>query len=266
MMSIRMADVLKYAALGVGLMILGATTAGAEKLKLGIEATYPPFVMQAADGSLTGFEPDLATEMCKRMQADCEFEPMEFKALIPSLIGGRIDMIVSQLTPLPERLERTEFTIPMIYNPEGFVVPATWTGGYDNAAFKGKSIGVIRGTSQAVYVAANYPDAVMKEYDNADEIKLDLLAGRIDAAFGGKLSWAYNFIERDEGKEWKLSEEDFWAAGEKQGMSWAAQKGNTELVDKANAALQSIVADCTYTRFRKKYMAQRFLPEEAKCE
>lgn len=265
-MTVRLSYMLKGSIAILSLALIGTQAANADKLKLGIEATYPPFVMQTTDGSLAGFEPDLATEMCKRMKADCEFEPMEFKALIPSLIGGRLDMIVSQLTPLPERLERTEFTIPMIFNPEGFVVSKTWSAGYQNADFTGKKIGANRGTSQAKYIKTNYPDATLKEYDNIDEIKLDLLSGRLDAAFGGKLSWAYGFVEKPVGADWKLSPEDFWAAGEKKGMSWAAQKGNTELVKRANEALRSIIADCTYTKFRKKYMAQRFLPEEANCE
>ena len=62
-----------------------------------------------------------------------------------------------------------------------------------------------------------------------------------------------------------LSEPDFWAAGEKVGMSWAVQKGEMALVKKANAALQSIIDDCTYTKIRKKYLSVQLLEEESKC-
>jgi polar amino acid transport system substrate-binding protein/arginine/ornithine transport system substrate-binding protein len=39
-------------------------TARADKLTFGNEGFYPPFSMVDASGKLTGFEPDLAREMC----------------------------------------------------------------------------------------------------------------------------------------------------------------------------------------------------------
>jgi arginine/ornithine transport system substrate-binding protein len=253
-------------AIAVSLAASSAQTASAQalKLKLGNEGTYPPFSMTGADGSLSGLEPDLAREMCKRLGADCEIVPMDFKMLLPSLTEGKIDMIVSQLTPLPERLEASEFTIPIILNPEGFVVPKSWDRGYDDAAFKGKRIGVPPGTSLAKYVQEQLPGAI-PVLVGSSQIKNDLLAGKLDATFGHKIYWRLNLIDKPEGQDWKLSEPDFWAAGKKVGMSWAVRKGDKSLLAKVNEALGSMVADCTYTRIRKQYLSMQLLPKEAKC-
>ena len=72
-----------------------AAPAQAAKLLLGNEGTYPPFSILGTDGSLSGLEPDLARAMCERMEAECEIVTMDFSALLPSLISGKIDMIVS---------------------------------------------------------------------------------------------------------------------------------------------------------------------------
>jgi ABC-type amino acid transport substrate-binding protein len=67
-------------------MLAAVAPAEAEKLLVGNEGVYPPFSIVASDGTLTGFEPDLAREVCKRMGDDCEFVVMDFKALIPSIL------------------------------------------------------------------------------------------------------------------------------------------------------------------------------------
>lgn len=250
---------------GVLLAVAISTPAQADKLKLGNEGTYPPFSILGTDGSLSGLEPDLARAMCERMGADCEIIAMDFSALLPSLISGKLDMIVSQLTPLPERLEATEFTIPVIMNPEGFVVPKGWSKGYDNAAMSGMRLGVYKGSSHAKYVETELPGATPVYFENNDQMLLDLQAGRIDGVFGGKINWSTLLIDTPAGADWMISPPDFWASGEKAGMSWAIQKGEMGLLEKANAALQSLIDDCTYTEIRAKYISIQLLEEEAKC-
>src|SRR5271167_4343553 len=96
------------------LLVAGAVRA--ESLKLGNEGTYPPFSILASDGTLTGMEPELAREMCKRLGADCEIVPMDLKALIPAMLQGKLDGITTQLTPTPERRERVLFSRIIMQN------------------------------------------------------------------------------------------------------------------------------------------------------
>ena len=246
--------------------LIAVQPAAAEDLVLGNEGTYPPFSIMGTDGSLSGIEPDLAREVCTRMGANCEIVAMDFDGLLPSLTTGKIDMIVSQLTPLPERLEATEFTIPLIFSPEGFVVPADWDKGYDNDAMSGMRVGVYKGSSHAKYVEDNLPDVTPVYFENNDQMVLDLKAGRIDAVFGHKINWDVLLISTADGADWKLSEDDFWASGTREGMSWAVQKGETDLVSRVNEAIQSIIDDCTYTEIRMKYLpGVQLLEEETKC-
>src|SRR5208282_5472994 len=183
--------------MGAAILLIGlAMPAEAQKLKLklGNEGDYPPFSITEGDGHLTGMEPELARAMCAMMEADCDIQAMDFAALLPSLISGKIDMIVSQLAPLPERTEKTDFTVGLISNPAVFVVPKTWTAGFDEKALEGKKIGAIKGSSKQTYLETVLTKANGIFYDNIQLIKLDLEAGRLDLGMEGKLTIAYKFL------------------------------------------------------------------------
>lgn len=251
-----------FAVTSAAFIALSAATADAQTLTLGNEGTYPPFSMIEADGTLKGLEPELARAMCERMGADCNIQPMDFNALLPSLVSGKIDMIASQLWPTPERVARAEFTDPVLFNPNAFVIGKSWDKGYTPEAMSGMRVAVIQGSSQAKFLGVKYPDLTLVPYDNPDQMQLDLLAGRVDAAFGAKLNWIINLIDTPDGTDWKVSEENFWDTGEPVGLSWAAQKGDMELVGRINEALSGLLEDCTYTNIRKNYFSQPTTPRE----
>ncbi len=249
---------------------LAATPAAADKLLVGNEGTYPPFSMVEPSGELTGIEPDLTREMCARMEADCEFVVMDFKALIPSLIQGKVDMVASQIKPLPERKARALFSVPVVYNPDTFVVRAGSDLEFTPEGLAGLKIGLQRGSSHAKYVMENFPDVSPTYYDNPDQIRLDLIAGRIDATFGPKINWANQFVDTPEGEGFAFSEGDFWSgdAGipiEERGSSWIVGKGDQELLDRMNAAITSMLEDCTFTKIREKYLSVAIIPAEEHC-
>jgi len=122
--------------------VLSAQAGRAETLKLGNEGTYPPFSIVDANGKLTGVEPDLAREMCRRMNAECEIVAMDFKALIPSMLQGKLDAVVSQITPLPERKERALFTRIIVQNLYQWVVPVNSNYSFDKVGLKGVRVGL----------------------------------------------------------------------------------------------------------------------------
>ena len=242
------------------------------KLKLGNEGDYPPFSITEGNGHLTGMEPELARAMCARMEAECDIQAMDFAALLPSLISGKIDMIVSQLAPLPERTEKSEFTIGLISNPAVFVAPNTWTAGFDEKALAGKKIGAIKGSSKEPYLEKVLPGANGVFYDNIQLIKLDLEAGRLDLGMEGKLTIAYKFLTGPDADKWKMSDPPVPRVSEVPSLgdvpqSWAVRKGNTELLQKVNAALSGLIADCTYTKIRKRFLpVQTISAEPASCQ
>jgi ABC-type amino acid transport substrate-binding protein len=261
----------------VGALCIGAAAmigaAQAEKLRLGNEGVYPPFSMISSTGAVTGVEPDLAREMCKRMKVECEFVVMDFKALIPSLLQGKFDTLVSQTSPTPERLQRLSFTRRLFANLSTFTVPATSNFVFTKEGLKGKGvkIGVQRGGAGVKYLQDLFGDSVEHVlYDNPDQIRMDLLAGRINVGFMARINTTIELINKPEGKDWKLEGGEHWLGDRavpenERGSGWVVKKGDEALLKRMDAALAEIIADCTYTRIRQAYLNITTLPEDAAC-
>lgn len=261
----------------LALLVLGAgiAPAAAEKLRLGNEGVYPPFSIVDSSGQLTGMEPELAREMCKRIGADCEIVVMDFKALIPSMLQGRFDGIVTQISPTPERVDKALFAMPIVYNPATFIVKkgSNLTLTKEGVTGKGLRIALQRGASMVPYIHKNFGKDTFVEvyYDNPDQMKLDLLAGRLDLVFDSKINWTLELIAKPEGKDYELAGGDHWLGDPaipeaERGYSWIFPKKSEELVKRVNGALTEMIKDCTYTNIRKKYVPVATLSSEAPCD
>lgn len=254
-----------------GALLMTAPVA-AETLKLGNEGVYPPFSILDPSGKLSGVEPDVAREMCKRMGVECELVAMEYKALIPSLLQGKLDAVISQTAPTAERKERVLFSTIIVKNLFTFVAKKDSTYTYTREGLKGVRIGSQRGGATGKYVTDNFAgSAVVTLYDNPDQIKLELLGGRIDLAFGPNLNWKLELVEKPEGKDYKLAGGEYWVGDpatppDEQGSSWITRKTDGEpLLKRMNAALESMIADCTFSKIRAQYIAFPIMPGDAKC-
>ena len=250
----------------LGLSVTAYAAHAQEKLILGNEGAYPPFSMVDASGTLTGVEPEVAREMCKRMNVECEFVVMDFKALIPAILQKKLDLVASQTKPLPERVDKVLFGRPILFNPDSYVIPKDKDYQFTKEGLKGLKIGLQRGSAQAKYVQETFGDAVeIVSFDNPDQIRLDLASGRLDLSLGPKISWTNEFLSKPEGENWKFAGGDLWTGGGEKGSSWLARKDSQELLDRVNATLDEIIKDCTFTEIRKKFMPVELLPEEAAC-
>jgi arginine/ornithine transport system substrate-binding protein len=269
----RLLNLVSAASLGLGALVSVTGSAQAEKLRLGNEGVFPPFSMVDSDGTVKGVEPDLAREMCKRMNVECEIIVMDFKALIPSILQGKFDLLISQLLPTPERKERLTLSRPLFKNPSTFVVPANSSYTFTKEGLRGKGIKLAlqRGAATSKWAQERFGDAIEYSfYDNPDQEKLDLLAGRVNMLFQLKINATIELISKPEGKGWKLDGGEYEIGQEdlpedQRGLSWAARKGEDALMKRVNAALDAIYADCTYTSIRKKYLDITTGPQDAAC-
>jgi arginine/ornithine transport system substrate-binding protein len=152
-----------------------------------------------------------------------------------------------------------------------FVVPATSNYTFTKEGLKGLKIGLTRGGAPAKYIVDTFGDTIVPVwYDNQDQIKLELLNGRVDMTFGARINWRLELLEKPEGKNWKMTEEGFWLGDPKtpeaeRGLSWIVRKGDDALLRRMNTALSSIIADCTYTKLRERFIKFSILPAEAHC-
>ena len=153
-----------------------------EVIRIGTEGAYPPFNVLEADGTLTGFDIDIARALCEEMQAECEFVTSDWDGIIPALIAGRFDAIIASMSITEERKEQVDFTEKYYNTPPAIAAPKdTPIKGVTKEDLAGKTIGVQGGTTHFNYSEKTYTDSTIKPYPTAQEYQLDLANGRIDA-------------------------------------------------------------------------------------
>lgn len=92
---------------------LAALAGGAfaqDSLRIGVEGAYPPFSFKEADGSLSGFDIEIAEALCAQMQRECELVEQEWDGMIPALKARKFDAIVASMSITEERKRQIDFS------------------------------------------------------------------------------------------------------------------------------------------------------------
>lgn len=235
--------------------LLLAVPAMAKSVKVGTEGAYPPFNLMDDKGELQGFDIDIAKALCKQAGYDCEFVVVDWDGLIPALLAKKIDCIIASMSITDERKEKVDFTGKYYVSPASFVAKKGAGLDVSKEGLKGKSVGVQRATVSENYLRDNYGDVLnIKSYATQEEANMDMVAGRVDLLFADKLVLMGGFIETEEGNDFEFIGPAF--ADEKwfgEGIGIAVRKGEAELLDGLNAAIQAIRDSGEYDTISKKY-------------
>jgi len=233
----------------------GVAQAETLKLRIGTEAAYPPFNARNAAGKLEGFDIDIAKALCDRIQAECEFVVQDWEGLIPALLTNKIDAIVSSMSITDERRKVVDFTNKYYKTPARFVAP-TSSGIKDvsPAALAGRTLGAQASTIHALFLQNQYKDSEIKLYGSQDALLLDLIAGRIDAAFLQSTSVSDWLTSTDDGKCCEMVGEPMDdPASFGLGAGIAIRKNSDDLRETLNKAIDDIRDDGTYEKINGKY-------------
>ncbi|MHA6197827.1 ABC transporter substrate-binding protein [Pseudomonas wadenswilerensis] len=230
-------------------LVLSANAMAAEKLKMGIEAAYPPFNSKDASGQVVGFDKDIGDALCAKMKVECEVVTSDWDGIIPSLLAKKYDFIVSSLSITPERKDAVDFTDRYYSNKLQFIAPKNVDFKTDKDYLKGKTIGTQRATLSGTWLEDTYGnDITLKLYDTQENAYLDLTSGRVDALLADKYV-NYDWLKSEAGKDYEFKGEPVVESDE---IGIAVRK-NDPLKDKLNAALKEIIADGTYKKINDKY-------------
>ena len=106
-------------ALAVVIAALGASPALA--LEVCVEGAYPPFSQVTADGTIVGFDIDIAAALCAEIGETCTFRLTRWERMIPALTGEVCDAIVASMSDTDERRRLIDFTERYYRSPVRFV-------------------------------------------------------------------------------------------------------------------------------------------------
>ena len=92
------------------------------------DASYPPFAAIDVNGTLFGFDIDLAEAIGRQWGVKVEFETLAYDALLGAVISGRDDAVISAFVPQPDRLKEVTFSPPYFTGGTVVVVRAGAAG------------------------------------------------------------------------------------------------------------------------------------------
>lgn len=232
-----------------------ASTDDKQTLRIGTEGQYPPFNAIGPDGELHGFDIDIADALCAEMGVECVFVAQDWEGIIPGLLAGRYDAIVASMSITEQRKEVVSFTQRYYFTPARFVTRNDAAiEDVSPEGLEGVTIGAQRGTIYHNYLKAKYPRSRLRLYNRQDELHLDLTSGRLDVAFSNAIPFYLWMRESDEAECCDFTGEPLTESehfGEGAGI--AVRKEDTELRDRLNKALDTILADGTYERINANY-------------
>lgn len=233
-----------------------STTAVAESgipdtIIVGTNAEFPPFEYVDDNGDFDGFDIALMQAVCDKMGVKMEVNNMEFKSLLGAMQLNSIDVIAAAMTVTEERQQSVDFT-DSYYEAKQVIIVNKDNNVASFSDLDGKSIGVQEGTTGDLFVTpeeegALVKDANVKRFKKGVDAVMDLKNGGVDAVVIDK-NPATEFVSGND--DLKIVEDD--AATEN--YAFAVAKGNTELADAINKAVEELKADGTYDSLVKEYI------------
>ena len=211
-------------------------------LRVGVFPYYPPMIFKK-NGEVRGAEADLAIRLAKTLGREAQFIELGWEQLIPALMDGKIDIIMSGMSITEARKARVRFAEP--YIKIGLV---TLMRAEDAAKFNSltiiresfSTIGVVQGTTSETFVRRNFlKPANIISLQKANEAPNLLVNMRIDL-----------FVHDAPSVVWLVSENEgvlkgFWEPFDQEYLGWALKPEDQDFIMKVNAILRNWKKDGT---------------------
>lgn len=241
---------IRSSALVAATLVLGGATGGlagcaggADVLRVGTKIDVPGFGFQNPEtGNIEGFEVDIARELAKRIKGNSDalqVTGVNVTTRGAMLDNGTLDATLATFTITEERKRSYNFSRPYYTDHIGVLVKRS-SGIVDLAGLDGKTVGVaLSATTRDKLTAAGDEIGIhMKfaEYSTYPEIKIALVAGRVDA-FSVDRSILNGYVDDSTMLlDTHLSPQEYGVA---------TKKSNTELAGRIDDAVAAMQADGT---------------------
>ena len=243
----------------VAMMILGTSVSANEwnKIRIGVEGAYPPFSKVEKDGTLVGFDIDIAMALCEEIGAECVLVPQDWDGIIPALLARKYDAIIASMSITEERKKKVAFSEKYYNTPAKFARKKGSGITISKAGLKGKTVGVQRATTHDNFITGEFGDSVeIKRYGTQDEAYLDAISGRVDLLLADSIAMDDGFLKTDKGKGWEFvgpgySDPKYFGVG----AGIAVRKSDGELAKLFSLAIKVIRSNGVYHMINGKYFA-----------
>jgi polar amino acid transport system substrate-binding protein len=239
----------------------------AREIRVGSDVSYAPVEFYDAfapdvldrpvgepEPQVRGIDPDLATELGRRLGVRFTFVNTPFDQLIPSLQASRFDVIISSMTATAERARQISF---LEYFQAGTSILVA-SGNPDRigsmADLCGQTVTLQEGTIHEELVAAQQPRCGARRIKarplaSGTQVVLEVKFGRADAALADFPVAAYNAKVSGLGHDFQVVGDQIDPGPYGIGL----RKDDAELASVLQEALRGIIADGSYDRVLTKW-------------
>lgn len=227
-------------------------------IRVGSDIAYAPMEYYDTDGkTVLGLDKDLTDLLSKQLGVTFEWNNAVFDSLITELKSGRIDVAISGMSDTAERQQEISFVdyyqagamlLVQKGNPEGLTSIADLCG---------HTVAVQRGTTQAGYAkdqsaaceADGQEPIELLEFDRETEAMLQVKNGRAAAGMQDYPVATYNARTSGGGNDFEVVGEQIQAGP----LGIGVAKGNTELIEALQKALQAVMDSGDYQKLIDDY-------------
>ncbi len=232
----------------IAALVFAGAVSAADTLTFGTNAEFPPFEFVSAEGVIDefdGIDMVIAKKSAEANDMTAKISNMEFDSLLIALQNGMIDAVIAGMTVTEERAEAVNFSTPYYTATQVMIVPQ---GSEIKTAadMADKKIVVIQGyTGEACVQDLGYPYEAFKK---GSEAILELLNGKCDVVVIDSATAAKYVADN---KELTIVEDEESFGAEEYAI--AVKKGNDELLEKINTAIEAMLEDGTISELAAKY-------------
>ena len=221
-------------------------------LIVGFDQDFPPMGFVGDNGEYTGFDLDLAKEVASRLGLEYKAQPIAWDSKDMELESGNIDCIWNGFT-ITGREDDYTWTTPYMANKQVFIV-ANDSDIKSQADLAGKVVEVQADSSAEAALKENQDLAntfgqllTTPDYNTAF---MDLEQGAVDAVAMDVIVAGYQIKQRS--ADFKILDDSL--SEEEYGIGF--KKGNTELRDKVQGALEEMAADGTLAKISDEWFGE----------
>lgn len=225
-------------------------------LVVGTSADYPPLEFTTSSNGTdkyVGIDIELAKDIAKDLGVKLVIKNMSFDSLLVALETGKIDMVISGMSPTPERKKSVDFS-KIYYKPSGeyFLINKRDRDKYKNInSFKGQTLGAQTGSMQYELIQKQMKGSKVKGLGKINNLVLALQSGKVAGVVVEELV-AKAYAEND--KSLLAVKSDL--KDDAEGNAVAIAKGQPELVKQVNKTIDRVKKD--------NLIDKKYLPEAAK--
>ena len=235
----------------LGLSILGCSKGSGKVLKVGADCTYPPMEFQdEKTKEFVGVDIDIIKAIVKEMGRKAEIVNVGWDGVIPGLLNGNYDVLISAMTITDERAAQINFSDPYLPSGQVILVRASNESIKVPADLKGKAVAVQMGTT-GDFAVTKMEGVTVKRFNANPEAVQELRNGGADAVVADSTTLLY---EAAQDNALKLVDRNPFTV-EYYGIG--VKKGNDETLNAVNKALASIKASGEYDKILEKWFGKQ---------